>query len=395
MPFAFCQYENVADAQRAITLGRGMPVDGRPCRTEVAKVNRSLYLSRVTGGLISETEARQVLSRFGALEKVWYCSQTDKEMFRLPEGIWIMFAFFQDCRDAQAGFRDNPTYRLEQPRMPEDIRARLGSRPFQSPQSPLPRPNPSHGFASPQSAIRRAADLCSIFVGNLPANADEQSLKDTFGVQGHIHKIELVRKPAVNANGISSFAFIEFFSQEEAAHAARGVYMLSGARLRVERKEIIDTSPRRDMSLFAGSPRNRFFPDNEAMALMFQRGVSIGMANAAASQAPVMHPPTMHPPAMHPPVYGQYPYYQPLNSQSAYGPFAGQAIGVDNEPSANLVQGGPYVPPTLGQYQYPQAVSSYTQYSHIPARQSTYQWPPNSSAGENGAASGTGGEESR
>lgn len=82
--------------------------------------------------------------------------------------------------------------------MPEDIRARLGSRPFQSPQSPLPRPNPSHGFASPQSAIRRAADLCSIFVGNLPANADEQSLKDTFGVQGHIHKIELVRKPAVN-----------------------------------------------------------------------------------------------------------------------------------------------------------------------------------------------------
>lgn len=62
----------------------------------------SLYLSRVTGGTISETEARQVLSRFGALEKVWYCSQTDKEMFRLPEGIWIMFAFFQDCRDAQA-----------------------------------------------------------------------------------------------------------------------------------------------------------------------------------------------------------------------------------------------------------------------------------------------------
>ena len=50
---------------------------------------------------MSETEARQALARFGALEKVWYCSQTDKEMFRLPEGIWVMFAFFQDCRDAQ------------------------------------------------------------------------------------------------------------------------------------------------------------------------------------------------------------------------------------------------------------------------------------------------------
>lgn len=171
--------------------------------------------------------------------------------------------------------------------------------------------------------------------------------------------------------------------------------MLSGVRLRVERKEIVDTSPHRDVSLFAGgSPRNRFFADNEAMALMFQRGVSIGMANAAASQAPVMHPPTMHPPAMHPPVYGQYPYYQPLNSQSQYGPFVGPALGVDNETPANIqVQASPYVPPSLGQYQYPQAVSSYAQFSHIPARQSTYQWPPNSSAGENGASSGAVGEE--
>ena len=42
------------------------------------------------------------MGRFGALERVWYCTQTDKEMFRLPEGIWIMFAFFQDCRDAHA-----------------------------------------------------------------------------------------------------------------------------------------------------------------------------------------------------------------------------------------------------------------------------------------------------
>lgn len=167
--------------------------------------------------------------------------------------------------------------------------------------------------------------------------------------------------------------------------------MLSGMRLRVERKEIIDSSPRRDVSLFAGSPRNRFYPDNEAMALMFQRGVSIGMANAAASQAPVVHTS-----AMQPPIYGQYPYYQPLNPQSAYGPFVGPALAVDNETPANVqVQGSPYVPPAMGQYQYPQAVSSYAQFSHIPARQSTYQWPPKSSAGENGASSGAGVEESR
>lgn len=62
----------------------------------------SLYLSKIAGGEIAEAEARQALAPYGAIEKLWYCSQTDKEMFRLPEGVWVMFAFFQDCRDAQA-----------------------------------------------------------------------------------------------------------------------------------------------------------------------------------------------------------------------------------------------------------------------------------------------------
>ena len=145
MPYAFCQYEvspvaknnltflicpkTSEDAQRAINLGRGMKVNGRDCRTEVARVNRehlirrvlavhvdtpyqgSLYLSKTAGGSISEEEARQVLAAYGDLERLWHCSQTDKEMFRLAEGIWVMFAYFQDCRDAQTvsaikGLRD-------------------------------------------------------------------------------------------------------------------------------------------------------------------------------------------------------------------------------------------------------------------------------------------------
>ena len=115
--------QHVSDSERAIENGRGLVIDGRACRTERARVNRrepinqhgkspianivvfyqgSLYLSRISGGPISETEARQVLSKYGALERVWYCTPTDKEMYRLPDGIWVMFAFFQDCRDAQS-----------------------------------------------------------------------------------------------------------------------------------------------------------------------------------------------------------------------------------------------------------------------------------------------------
>jgi RNA recognition motif-containing protein len=103
--------QNVAESEIAIIQGRGQLVDGRPCRTERAKVNLftnfgvllgSLYLSRTTGGPIREGEARYLLRNCGALEKVWYASDTDLEMFRLPEGIWVMFAYFQDCRDAHA-----------------------------------------------------------------------------------------------------------------------------------------------------------------------------------------------------------------------------------------------------------------------------------------------------
>ena len=75
---------------------------GLPDIFNQTNITGSLYLSKVTGGAIPEDEARQILSRFGAIEKLWYCSQTDLEMFRLPEGVWVMFAFFQDCRDAQA-----------------------------------------------------------------------------------------------------------------------------------------------------------------------------------------------------------------------------------------------------------------------------------------------------
>jgi RNA recognition motif-containing protein len=87
------------------------------------------------------------------------------------------------------------------------MHARLGSRPFHSPVSPVHRPSPSHGYASPQAAIRRASDLCSIFVGNLPADVDEAALREVFRAHGHIHQIEIIRKPTVNGKVPVAFQF--------------------------------------------------------------------------------------------------------------------------------------------------------------------------------------------
>ncbi|KAL8675259.1 MAG: hypothetical protein Q9168_000380 [Polycauliona sp. 1 TL-2023] len=382
MPFAFCQYENVGDAQRAITMGRGLLIDGRACRTEVAKVNRSLYLSKVTGGAIAEDEARQILSRFGAIEKLWYCSQTDLEMFRLPEGVWVMFAFFQDCRDAQAGFRDDPTYRLEQPKMPEDMRNRLNVRSGASPMHrEMPRLSPARYGGSPQTAMyRRASDSCSIFVGNLPPDATDDKLRELFGMYGRIAHIEVVRKPSVNTAGVNTFAFLQFHTAEEAEIAARLFYQIDGHRLRVERKESAESLAQRENVFSGGSPRNRY-PHNtqDTMAMLFQHGVSVGLANANN----VSQPPTAASPMY--PSWSNYPQFglPPVPSM----PPAGRFMETDAQ-GAPAAHASTFIPQAFpngmstghGHYQMPTITpaqtAQYMPYSNVAQRTSDYQWPP-------------------
>ena len=59
---------------------------------------------------------------------------------------------------------------------------------------------------SPQSASRRAnADLCSIFVGNLPPDATDPQLREIFSTFGPITHVEIVRKPSVHGTSILFF----------------------------------------------------------------------------------------------------------------------------------------------------------------------------------------------
>ncbi|KAL8708272.1 MAG: hypothetical protein Q9220_006849 [cf. Caloplaca sp. 1 TL-2023] len=371
MPFAFCQYENINDAQRAITMGRGLLIDGRACRTEVAKVN-------LTGGAIPEDEAREVLGRFGAIEKLWYCSQTDKEMFRLPDGVWVMFAFFQDCRDAQA------------PKMPEDMRARLSGRSNAATGPPLQRFSPARPGNSPQAMMRRAADMCSVFVGNLPPDATEDKLRELFGMYGRILHIEITRKPSLNA-GVNTFAFVQFRSVEEAENAACLLYQIEGHRLRVERKETAETLAHREAMFSGGSPRNRF-PINpqDTMAMLFQHGVSVGMANATASQSP--------PPA--PSLFTPFNSYQQFGMPAFQSPIATSSRLIEDEGSAGMhghAHAQNFVPqslqqgisPALGQYPMPTIspaqTAQYLPYNGWTQRTTNYQWPPVSSASQTSA----------
>lgn len=177
------------------------------------------------------------------------------------------------------------------------------------------------------------------------------------------------------ASGVNIFAFIEYTSYEEAAFATAQGVTLQGSRLRVEHKESVDVYSRRDTSMVSGgSPRTHYISDNQdALAMLFQRGVSIGMANAAAQVQPV--PTSSYGP-------GAYPYY-PHYNQSPYGPYVSPTATIDSDSPNNVpMHGNLYMPPVMGQIAQipfssaPPHCVQYAQYTQpLPAR-SNYQWPP-------------------
>lgn len=184
------------------------------------------------------------------------------------------------------------------------------------------------------------------------------------------------------ASGVNIFAFIEYSSYDEASSASSKCITLQGSRLRVEPKESVDQTHRRNVTTMSGgSPRARYIADNqEALAMLFQRGVSVGMANAAA-QAQVLPASSYG--------AGAYPYY-PHYSQSQYGPYVSPTTTMDGESPSNVqVNGSLYMPSVLGQIaqmQYPTAPPQYVQYPQYqpgPTPRSSYQWPPPASTTNN------------
>ena len=160
-------------------------------------------MSRSTGGPISEAEARELLKGYGDLEKVWLSTPTDTEMFRLPDGIWVRFAFFQDCRDAQQvstpflrllrrrrsrtkSFKENPRFRLEQPPLPEEVRNRIGRLPVA--RTVVPRPTPT------AQNVQSYGEQRTIYVGNLPQDATQMQLRPIFNRFGNIQSLEIVSR---------------------------------------------------------------------------------------------------------------------------------------------------------------------------------------------------------
>ncbi|KAL9127080.1 MAG: hypothetical protein Q9217_003982 [Psora testacea] len=224
-------------------------------------------------------------------------------------------------------------------------------------------------------AVRRNADARSIFVGNIPQHITEAQLGNLFQMYGRIMHCEIIRKPSlVNASGVNAFAFIDYECPQAALLAVQASPRIyQGLSLRVELKESPNAASR-TLGSFCGSPRRMGLLDSGDVLVAFQRGVSMGMNQAA--QAQMMPPPT----------YTQYPYYPAydasITQQSV--PVTTSSNEIATSPQA---YGNGYMAAPLGQFQYPATAAPYGHYQQ-PQQQYVienpfipqYQWPPASAS---------------
>ncbi|KZF20498.1 hypothetical protein L228DRAFT_29236 [Xylona heveae TC161] len=205
MPFAFCQYETVQSARAAIQFGKNRLIDGRRCRTEPARVNRSLYMSKVLGGRITNQEAHSVLQRFGPIEKTWEASPTEQEIYQLPDGIWVKFAYYQACRDAQSAFRDDQEYRLDQPPTPPDAPSKQGRSMYSLTSSPFKEPSPGAiKYWERQAIAKKNEDVCTVFVGDIPSEVTQEEIIDFFGQYGCVVSAQIISRPSANGKIVNN-----------------------------------------------------------------------------------------------------------------------------------------------------------------------------------------------
>lgn len=201
-------------------------------------------------------------------------------------------------------------------------------------------------------------------------------------------------------NQMIAFAFIEYSTPDEAACATQGVFMLLGSRLRIQQKEnfYLNSSRFGHAPMQTRPVANRFTPDDEAIAMIFQRGVSVGMAKATNFQGAAVAQSGIPPPAIQYPLnsqffgrqnspvaqgtYAQYPFYPPPNLPAGAAMTFGPSMpDYQTEiPTGLRMADGSYLNPPIHDFHYPPTAAQYLQHAHIPSRTPTYQWPVANSA---------------
>ncbi|KAK8067888.1 hypothetical protein PG996_007000 [Apiospora saccharicola] len=296
MPFAFVQFTNDRDATKARNQGAGIVFQGRPCRTEAVRANRTFILRNYVGGTVSEDEAREVLGKYGPILRLEEISQDVAQSHGIDQGILVEFKNFDPDRDIQASFRYHAVYRVVSH---EVQRGRRMHRNIE----------PDHSYMETRAEL----DSRSIFIGNLPDDLDslDREVRNLAGEIGHVVNVQIIRKEGRSGYGMNVFAFIEYARPEVAEIAAAELSgrRIAGCRIRVELKETRepagnDRNPRRVIR--HTTPEHRSI--RQAPSLYTPRRVE-----NAGSEVTTNMPPTA---VTVNPVVSPYPAWHPYGSPS-------------------------------------------------------------------------------
>ncbi|XXH05810.1 hypothetical protein Hte_012248 [Hypoxylon texense] len=182
-PYAFCQFTREEDFKNALANGKGMLIDGRPCRVEQVKANCSFVMFKLTSNEVSAAEARNLAASFGPVAKCEALHRQIQEAMGTKGGVLVEFAKFDPGRDIVAAFRYDPVYRV----VPYDLKKAAKK----------PKVDPDEAWLQKYEVDRR-----SIFVGNLPAGIDnlEEYLTEITSEIGVVEKVQIVRKDATRGS---------------------------------------------------------------------------------------------------------------------------------------------------------------------------------------------------
>ncbi|PHH82018.1 hypothetical protein CDD82_7274 [Ophiocordyceps australis] len=220
MPFAFCQYTNDIDAEKAMTMGKGTVILERPCRTEMARAQSSFIVYKTSGQRIRLSEARDLLHRLGDVAKVEYLHEGLRVSASLPQTVVVTYKI-------QFGqvFANDPNFCVKV----------YDPKSLSAPEN-LTVTKPQEGsFLRQYDRDRRSA-----YVGNLPPGMTKDLLCSLASSCGEVVEAQLHHKEVLGGHGLKTcFGFLEF-SRPDAPDeliAAMNNTEIDGYRIRVERKQ--------------------------------------------------------------------------------------------------------------------------------------------------------------
>lgn len=186
-PYAFVQYNNDEDCQKAIVEGSNSQLGGRRLRCEAAKVNRTLFFSFSVE--MSRESVRDLVSSFGGTDLILPGSESGRlvqtDLVTLSSRNWfVKFSYRDEAIQAFASFSEKLEFQVEWAQNVDDISA-------------------------PQSMFEKN----SVYIGQLSPFVTARRLRDHFEVHGTIEDISIVRRRD------STFAFVTFVDEFAAASA--------------------------------------------------------------------------------------------------------------------------------------------------------------------------------